>query len=433
VTNAPPPAARVMTRRGWTLLGACLGLFVAGRILGSVELSVLATGGVALLAVAVVWVRRRTFDLVAHRDVRPHRLHVGGDGRVDLAMTNQGTRRTPQLAVTDVFDDGRRAARFLLPPLPPDGSARAAYRIPTSRRGRFRVGPLAVTASDPFGLARRTWPLGALDDVTVCPRVHDIIAPSQPGGRLVAAVESVRARALASESGEEFLTLRAYELGDDLRRVHWRSTARTGELMVRQDEAQWRARAVVVLDVRPDAHDAASFEVAVEATASVVERLTRMRRRVEVVTTAGQPLGRTRRGGESHAWGVVDQLATLAPGGDDRLASVLASLRVRRQAALVVAVMGTTGPAEIDALARLTAHGAVTLVATRPPRDVPPGDRLSSPTPGPAVPPTAASSTAGAMTLVDTYGVPFPIAWNETMTRWHLAALTSSPSSRSRR
>jgi uncharacterized protein (DUF58 family) len=417
-----------MTRRGWTLLGACLGLLVAGRILGSVELSILATAGLALLVTAVLWVRRRTFDLVARREVRPNRLHVGGEGRVDLALANEGSRRTPQVAVTDVFDDGRRAARFLLPPLPPGATARAAYRIPTTRRGRFRVGPVAVTASDPFGLARRTWALGGLGDVTVCPRVHDIVAPSQPGGRLLAAVESVRARALASETGEEFLTLRAYELGDDLRRVHWRSTARTGELMVRQDEAQWRARAVVVLDVRADAHDATSFELAVEATASVVERLTRMRRRVEVMTSAGQPLGRTRRGGESHAWGVVDQLATIAPGGDDRLASVLASLRMRRQAALVVAVMGTTGPAELDALARLTAHGAVTVVATRPPQEVPAGDRLAPPWP-----PGAASATAGPLILVDTFGVPFPIAWNETMTRWHLAALTSSPSSPSRR
>jgi uncharacterized protein (DUF58 family) len=414
-----------MTRRGWTLLGACLGLLVAGRILGSVELSILATGGLALLVTAVVWVRRRTFDLGARREIRPNRLHVGAEGRVDLAVANQGSRRTPQLSVTDVFDDGRRAARFLLPPLGPGATARAAYRIPTARRGRFAIGPLAVTASDPFGLARRTWPLGGLGDVTVCPRVHDIVAPSQPGGRVLAAVESVRARALASETGEEFLTLRAYELGDDLRRVHWRSTARTGDLMVRQDEAQWRARAVVVLDVRAAAHDTASFEVAVEATASVVERLTRMRRRVEVVTSAGQPLGRTGRGGESQAWAVVDQLATIAPGGDDRLASVLASLRVRRQTALVVAVMGTTGAADLDALASLTAHGAVTVVATRPPRQVPTGDRLA--------PPGAVSATAGAMILVDTYGVPFPIAWNETMTRWHLAALTSSPSSPSPR
>ena len=420
-----PPARRLLTRRGWSLVGACLGLFVAGRLLGTVELSILATGGVGLLAGALVWARTRTWELVAGRELRPARLHVGADGRVDLAISNRGARRTPQLSVTYVFDDGRRAARFLLPPLPPDEAARAAYRIPTARRGRYRVGPLAVTATDPFGLARRTWGLGANSSVTVRPRVHDILAPSQPGGRLVASVESVRARALVSEGGEEFLTLREYEIGDDLRRVHWRSTARTGELMVRQDEAQWRARAVVVLDVRPGAHDPASFEVAVEATASVVDRLTRMRRQVEVVTGAGQRLGQTR-SGRSRSGDVMDQLATIELGGTDRLGSVLSSLRARGRAALVVAVMGTMSAAELDALGGLSAHGSVTVVATRPPVDLLPGDRIAPPTPAGAV-------STQALVLVDTYAVPFPIAWNETMTRWQLSALATSPPSPSPR
>ncbi|HUF83774.1 MAG TPA: hypothetical protein VMQ81_04180, partial [Acidimicrobiia bacterium] len=112
-----PPARRLLTRRGWSLVGASLGLYVAGRLLGAVELSILATGGVGLLISALVWARTRTWDLVAGRELRPARLHVGADGRVDLAITNRGARRTPQLSVTDVFDDGRRAARFLLPPL----------------------------------------------------------------------------------------------------------------------------------------------------------------------------------------------------------------------------------------------------------------------------------------------------------------------------
>ena len=101
------------------------------------------------------------------------------------------------------------------------------------------------------------------------PRVHDIVAPVAVGSRISAEHEPCGARAVVSDLGDEFLTLREYEVGDDLRRVHWRSTARTGELMIRQDEARWRSRAAVVLDVRPGAHDAASFEVAVEAAASV--------------------------------------------------------------------------------------------------------------------------------------------------------------------
>lgn len=415
------PAGRTLTRRGWTLLGACLGLFVAGRLLGTVELSILATAGVVLLLLALRWVRTRSPELIARRDLRPARLHVDADGRVDLALSNRSPHRTAQLSVTDIFDDGQRAARFLLPPLPAGETARAAYRIPTTRRGRYRVGPLAVAATDPFGLARRIWTLGATEEVTVCPRVHDILAPSQPGGRLLASAESLRARALVSEAGDEFLTLREYEVGDDLRRVHWRSTARTGELMVRQDEAQWRARAVVVLDVRPQAHDAESFEVAVEATASVVERLTRMGRRVDVVTSGGQPLGKVRPG-YTRSWSVINQLATIEAAGPDRLGSVLSALRVHDRPALVVAVMGTTTAEELGVLGGLTAHGAVTVVATRPPVRVPSGDRTRPGTPA-----------GTSLVLVDTYAVPFPIAWNETMTRWHLAALTSSPRSRSLR
>ena len=124
-----------------------------------------------------------------------------------------------------------------------------------------------------------------------------------------------------SDLGDEFVTLRDYEVGDDLRRVHWRSTARTGELMIRQDEARWRSRAAVVLDVQPGAHDAASFEVAVEAAASVTARLARLRRRVELITSAGEVLGT---GGDPRH-DVIDVLATVGPDDRDRLTSCSSS------------------------------------------------------------------------------------------------------------
>ena len=246
----------------------------------------------------------------------------------------------------------------------------------------------------------------------VCPRVHDILAPRQAGGRLVASVETAHARAQAAD-GEDFLTLREYEVGDDLRRVHWRSTARVGDLMIRQDEAQWRARAIVVLDTRPGAHDARSFETAIEATASVVDRLTRMRRRVEVIASNGQSLGApTARSG----WAVMDRLATIQPGGEDRLAGFLTSLRAHRSAALVVAVVGSLGAVELDALGALTSHGTVVMVATRPDTQPPP-----------------ALVTWSGLVAVDAFRTPFPTAWNQAMTRWHLAPPPRSPRSRSPR
>jgi uncharacterized protein (DUF58 family) len=406
------PAPRVLTRRGWSLAGAALGLGVAGRLLGTDELWVVATGIVLLLATSVIWARTRRYELVARRTVHPARLQVGGEGRVDLALSNHSDRTTPLLVVTDVFDNGRRAARFLLPPLPPGEAARAAYRLPTTRRGRVRIGPLAISASDPFGLARRTWTLPTVNETLVCPRVHDILAPRQAGGRQVASIETVQARAQAAD-GEEFLTLREYEVGDDLRRVHWRSTARVGDLMIRQDEAQWRARSLVVLDTRADAHDPRSFEIAIEATASVVDRLTRVRRRVEVLASNGQSLGAptVRSGGA-----VMDRLATVEPGGEDRLAGLLASFRAHRSAAFLVAVVGSLTAVELDALGALTAHGTVVMVTTRPGVE----------------PPPALVAWSG-LIVVDAARTPFPDAWNQAMTRWHLAPPPRSPRSPSPR
>ena len=87
--------------------------------------------------------------------------------------------------------------------------------------------------------------------------------------------------------GLDFFGLREYEVGDDLRRVHWRSTARTGELMLRQDEMPWEARSTILLDTRPSTHHGESFERAVEIAASLATAMCRGRRLVRFMTTGG--------------------------------------------------------------------------------------------------------------------------------------------------
>ena len=276
-----------LTRRGWSLVGAMAGLALGSYLLGAVELLALAVAAGALLLGSAVWLAFGSgLDVAITRRVRPQRLQVGAEGRIDITIENRAPRATPLLSATDFFDEGRRAARFLVPPLAPGGVARAAYRIPTRRRGRYQVGPLEVRAADPFGMASRQ--LASVDeiDVLVRPRIHEIAPPVAVGSRVSADAEAVARRSVVSDLGDEFLTLREYEMGDDLRRVHWRSTARTGDLMIRQDEARWRSRAAIVLDVHPDGHDDESFEIAVEAVASVVARLVRLQRRVEVITSA---------------------------------------------------------------------------------------------------------------------------------------------------
>jgi uncharacterized protein (DUF58 family) len=371
-------------------VGAAGGLAVGSYLLGAVELLALAVAALALLAGGMLWLSfAHSLDLVMTRRVRPNRLHVGAEGRIDLTIENRDGRATPLLSATDWFDERRRAARFLVPPLAAGAAARAAYRIPTRRRGRYQVGPLVVRVSDPFGLSRRTLAGVEQSEVLVRPRVHDLVAPVAVGSRVSSDTEAVAARALVSDLGSEFLTLRDYEVGDDLRRVHWRSTARTGELMIRQDEARWRSRAAVVLDVHPDGHDAESFEVAVEAAASVVARLVRLQRRVEVITSAGTILGT---GGDPRA-DVIDRLATVGTDPTDRLATVLENLRTHRRVDLVVAILGRVGNDVTRALGAL--HGIDGIVVLTQP---------------------VALTRSTSLIVVDASAAPFPEAWNQACT-----------------
>jgi uncharacterized protein (DUF58 family) len=392
--DATDPEARratTLTRRGWSLTGAAVGLVIGSYLLGTLEMLVVGLAAVVLVAAAAIWLRFQSPPVLAvSRRVHPDRLHVGAEGRIDLLVENLGTRPTPLLTATDWFDEGRRAARFLVPPLAAGATARAAYRIPTRRRGRYQVGPLAIAVSDPFGVARRIEPSAGEAELVVRPRVHDIVAPVAVGSRISAEHEATAARAVVSDLGDEFVTLREYELGDDLRRVHWRSTARTGDLMIRQNEARWRSRAAVVLDVQPGAHDAASFEVAVEAAASVTARLARLRRRVELVTSAGELIGT---GGDPRH-DVIDALATVGPDDRDHLVQVLEQLLAHRRVDLVVAILGRVAPDTLRALSTFGGIGVV-VVLTQP----------AAVTPNPSV------------VVVDASRTPFATAWNETLVR----------------
>lgn len=392
-----------LTRRGWVLLGAAVGLLVGGRLLGAIELIILGTTSLALLLGSLLWARTRRVDVDVRRSVQPPRLSVGSEGRVDLSAENRSTSATPVQHITDIFDDGRRAARFLLPPIPPGEIARAAYRVPTSHRGRYPIGPLTLGLFDPFGLARSSRMATGIDEVIVRPRVHDIMAPPDAPGRHSATAETVRASMFAAD-GEDFLTLREYELGDDLRRVHWRSTARVGELMVRVDETQARAHATVLLDTRATAHDSTSFEFAIEAAASIVAKLASMRRRVEVVTSSGETLGDAATG---DAPLVMDRLAQINLDPSDHLLSVIAGLRRRQRTGVLVVVTGATTAEEFAKLGSLSTHyGIITIVSTK-------GSE------------TQTAIVAPTLVHVDATGTPFATAWNETVSRWILAGTSA--------
>jgi uncharacterized protein (DUF58 family) len=396
----------VLTRRGWSFIGAAAGLYVGARLLGLVQLAVLGIGAALLVVVAYIWVRAHTPALTAQRDLK-ERLQVGVDGRVDV-LVRADRRRTPTLAVADSFDRGRRAARFLLAPLGPGEEARAAYRFPTDRRGRYEVGPLRATLTDPFGLVGTTRRVLAAEEVIVYPRVHDISAPPEIGG-LDLDRDHPHVRSRVEPTGE-FMTLRDYAPGDDLRHVHWRSTARRGHLMMRQNETRRRAPVLLMLDVRPGAHDRASFERAVEACASIATALHQKNRPFDVVWSTGTLVGTP---GRRHLATVMDELAIVQPHGPDRMVVVT----TRRRTSALIAVTGTLQTYDAGALGVLVRDGGtlVTVVSnTRTSTVVPRSRRFRL------------------FVVRDDAERPFSQSWNEAVLRWQRSSspLTSPSAAR---
>ncbi|MBV8981411.1 MAG: DUF58 domain-containing protein [Acidimicrobiia bacterium] len=340
----------MITGRGWTLLIGAAVLWVAGRALGALDLYVLGTGAAALVGFAVALARLPGPRLDIRRELHPPRVYAGTESRVELIVRNAGSRRTSVFGLRDPFDGGRRQAKFLVSPLAPAESARAAYRLPTDRRGIFSLGPLEANITDPFGLAARTFRVAPASELTVYPRIDSVAAlPHTRGDDPLSGADHPTGVAL---SGEDFYALRAYEVGDDLRRVHWPSTARLDELMIRQNEMPWQARVTVLLDVRQRAHSGESLELAVSAAASVVAACWQRGSLVRLVTTDGVDSGYGAQ--HAHVEAIMETLASVGLTRDDRLSAVLGNLTRPGNAGGLVALFTSEAPnSEVQNIARL--------------------------------------------------------------------------------
>lgn len=282
---------RTLTRAGWALATGAVALLAAGRVLGLQELYVLGGAAAAAVVVAVVLVNRPPASLQVERRVRPRRVHLGDQCRVELVITNIGARRTAVLTLVDPVE-GTSGALMVLAPLVPGERRSAGYRLPTDHRGVVRVGPLEARRTDPFGLASRRHVVEGEADLTVLP-VVETLAGRIPGGGYDDPLAGA-ARPTSGRSGdEEFATLRPYVVGDDLRRIHWPTSARTGELSVRQDDPPWQGHLTILLDARSERIGPDEFEVAVSAAASILNEVALRGDRTRLIVTDGTDTGPT--------------------------------------------------------------------------------------------------------------------------------------------
>jgi len=259
------------TLRGWALSGAGLALILLWYALGETEL--LLTGVFLLIAqaVAVAFVRARRPQLEVNRRLGSSTVHDGETTTVTLLVENRSRHGISYLTIED--DVNRLGvATFEIARLKKREATTATYRVTCRPRGVYRVGPTTVRVNDPLGLAEMSAGTGPVDRIVVYPAVEELngfpIIRGQDPAMQASRPEHAR------RGGEDFYTLREYQRGDDLRRVHWPSSAKTDKLMIRQLETPWQSRALVLLDVRSSSYESQdAFEKAVSGAATTVTHL----------------------------------------------------------------------------------------------------------------------------------------------------------------
>lgn len=325
----------MLTRRGWTVGIGSIIAAGAGRFFGIGEFGVLAVAGIALVGTAVMWTRTRRVRLRIQRSVQPVRVHAGGTARVELAIANLGAP-APVLQLTDPVT-GTLGARLRVGPLLSAERAHISYLLPTQRRGRLMIGPSDVAIVDPLGLSRTAIGDGPRTTLVVYPATQTLVPP-----RLARGPEPLGVAAdvhTLQRIGEDFYALRDYTVGDDVRRIHWPSTARLGRPMVREDEVPRRSRVTVVLDTRSTAFDAGRFELAVSAAASVVLASASRHDPLRLLTVAGADTGFVT-SGERMAQ-MFDHLAEVSLSGTGSLRTALGAATATVVGAVVVVLGGT--------------------------------------------------------------------------------------------
>jgi len=273
-----------LTRRGVAVGAAAVALYAAGLVWGYPVLRAL--GGVAgaavVFAVLITIVPVRASVV---RELYPQRVDCDKPAMATLVVRNPTGARQPGFVARDVI--AGRGHEVPVRGLPAGGSATYRYPLPTARRGRVPVGPLTVRRGDVLGLARRDTPVGNTATLWVYPRRHP--ARAATGARAKHHHEGPLPRHPLPGSMEH-RAVREYTAGDDLRHLHWRATARTQRLMVRDYVDPAQPRCVVLLDTRPDALSPDAFEHAVEVAASLAYAAVAHGHPTRLWTTAGLDL-----------------------------------------------------------------------------------------------------------------------------------------------
>jgi uncharacterized protein (DUF58 family) len=341
------PGRLSLTIRGRCLLAAGVAAALCAVLVNERDLLRVAAFAIVAPLLASVVVGHTQLRLRARRAIVPPRVPAGDHCQVHLTLHCAG-RLTGRLLLEDVVPEalgGNR--RVVVTRMTQHRPVELSYSLHPTQRQVHTLGPLLARVTDPLGLAEVTRTLTGRSRLVVTPVVAPLSGlPPASGLGADAAVGTVR----GLSPGQDSVVVRTYRHGDDLRKVHWRTSARRDELMVRVEEWPDRGGATVLLDHRAAAHRGSgvgsSLEYAVSLTASVYVHLRQCGQRVRLATADGGMLAGGASGNEYGVDTALDALAALRPTAQDDLVGDPALVSGRE----VVAVLGAVGPATVEHL-----------------------------------------------------------------------------------
>lgn len=326
-----------MTLFGLAALLAGIASLAFGLSLGWLSFSLLGLGLLSVVLLGLLSVARPS-RLTIDREIQPPRVPKGSPAVAFLTFANRGRRSVPVAVATQPF--GSQRVRTMIPKLRGSEHGTRAYRLPTTERGIFDVEPIEITRRDAFEMFRRSRRYAHTERIWVYPRILDFRTLPTGQTRYIEGPSSET----SPQGTITFHRLREYAPGDDLRLVHWRTSAKAGTLLVRHNVDTSQPYTVVVFDQRPNLYTEESFESAVDIAASVVVAANRDRAPVELRLTDGTILGGPR---EREATPLIDHLTGVGADPDGSLRVELLALRRTRGGTSLVVVTGRLDPDDL--------------------------------------------------------------------------------------
>lgn len=347
-----------LTLRGRCLLAAGLTTALSAFFIGEDDLLRVAVVIAVTPLLCVVYVALSKVKLTAEHQVSARQVPVDTPVEVSIVVRTGGNIPAGTLLCEDSVSPGLGTA----PKVRLSGSltrtgVRLHYTCTPSRRGRHQIGPLRLSVADPFGLTQVTHTSSTYTSVLGLPRI-ELVPPVWLNSGWASGGHA-ETRSLSGR-GEDDFSIREHNPGDGMRKVHWRTSARMGKLMVRREEQLQEARAAVMIDDRRSAHrgegQGSTFERAVEVTASISVALMQTGFNLRLFGSRGE------RHTDSDTWTAMSTMEHLALAQTQDRANLIEGiegLRDAREDGLLVAVLGDVTAQEAALLAQnRTGHHA---------------------------------------------------------------------------